>query len=70
MKRRGGGHSIRESMIKCILCYVLAPLFLALGILCYLVRQFTVRFFTCQKRAKQLLAEGKNGLPGVGHPGL
>lgn len=42
MKKKEEEQSIKRSMIKAILCFILAPLFLALGGLCFLLHQNTM----------------------------
>ena len=41
MRMHDKASSIKHSMIRSILCYVLAPLFLALGVLCFLLHNNT-----------------------------
>ena len=41
MRMHDKASSIKHSMIRSILCYVLAPLFLALGVLCFLLHKNT-----------------------------
>ena len=42
MRKRGEDLSIKRSMIRGILCYILAPLFLTLGVLCFLLHKNTI----------------------------
>ena len=41
MKKHGEEPSIKGSMIRSIISYILAPLFLALGVLCFLLQKNT-----------------------------